>query len=119
MKSAAVETTREAERASRLAELLACEEELAGLMEAVRADARRRVEAARTEAERADAELDASLEAEAVRVRREIEDGTRAAVRGIVAGANAQAARFDAVSDDEVARLAASALRLLTTQGRA
>ena len=105
--------THEKERATRLAELLACEEELAGLMEAARAEGRRRVEAARQEAERAESELGQRLEEEADRARQQIEEAARAGVQALVDGARERVVRFDAVSDAEVTRLAVSALRRL------
>jgi hypothetical protein len=76
-------------------------------------EGRRRVDAARAEAERAAAELDTALATEAERARRDIDDESRARVRAILADAAERAARFDSVSDAEVERLAATALRLL------
>jgi hypothetical protein len=106
-------TTHEKERASRLAELLGCEEELAGLMTVARAEARRRVDIAREEAERVAAELDASLAGEAERARRAIDEAGRQRMHAILEEARIQVARFDGASDAEVARLAESALRVL------
>jgi vacuolar-type H+-ATPase subunit H len=106
-------TTSEKQRASRLAELLACEEELAGLMTAARAEARRRVDAARDEAERAAGLLGASLDEEAERARREIREAARGRADTLLEKARAQVVRFEGVSDAEVGRLAESALRRL------
>jgi hypothetical protein len=114
------EIAHEKEQTGRLADLLACEKELAGLMARACDEARRRVDAARAEAERVATELDTSLAAEAERARREIDEGSRARVHATLADAEARAARFDRVSDAEVERLAASALRLLVgLEGRA
>ena len=103
----------EKEGTSRLVELLACEEELAGLMADARAEGRRRVEAAREEAERVAAELGSRLEQEADRARREIAEAAGARVEALLEEARFRAARFDDVSDEQVARLAESALRRL------
>jgi vacuolar-type H+-ATPase subunit H len=113
MKPTTVELTHGKERISRLSELLACETELADLMAKARGEARRRVEAAREEVERADADHAASLATEAERARREIDDSARARAQALLADARGRVARFDGVSDAEVARLAESALRRL------
>lgn len=98
---------------SRLAELLACERELADLMRATREDARRRVEEARSAATRMEAELEASLTDEAQRVRSEIGSESHVHVRDILARAAKEAARFERLSDQEVERLAESAFQRL------
>jgi len=103
----------DAEPASRLAELLACEQELEAAMASVREDARRRVEAARAEQARGAAELEELLEREAERVRRDVDEAARARVRSLLAEADQRVARFDRVSDPEIERLAAVALRQL------
>jgi hypothetical protein len=54
-----------------------------------------------------------SLERESERVRREVGEGAEARVRDILEGARERAARFESISDDEVERLAAAALRRL------
>jgi hypothetical protein len=108
-----LEAPQETERASRLAELLACEEDLARLMAETRAEGRRRIEAAQAEAGRAAAELGAALDAEAERARRDIEMRFRARAHAMLEEARAGVTRFQAVSDEEVSRLADRALRLL------
>jgi vacuolar-type H+-ATPase subunit H len=103
----------EREQTGRLADLLTCERELAELMAGVREEARRRVAGARDDATRAETELDASLAMEGERARREIDDEARARMRAVLDEAHAQVARFDAVSDSDVAALADVALRRL------
>ena len=102
---------------SRLAELLACERELADLMSATREDAKRRVEEARAAVTRAEAEVEASLADEAQRVRSEIGSESHLRVHDILARAAEEAALFERFSDEEVERLAESAFRRLLGRG--
>lgn len=113
MRQGAREPEHDAEPQGRLAELLACERELADLMMVAREEARRRLDDMRSEVERAEADLEASLEEEAERVRREVREVSRARVHEILARAREQAARFESLGDEEVERLAAAALRRL------
>ena len=120
MNVASVEPRHEKGHPSRLADLLACEQELAELMSGATEEARKCVEAARRDAEQAAAELDASLEAEEKRARGEIAEVARARADALLVDARARAGRFDGVSDEQIARLASSALRrLLGLEGAA
>ena len=103
----------EPRQASQLTDLLACEQELAALLDETRAEARGLVESARAEAGRSAAELEASLEEESERERARIREETQARVRALVSAARERAARFDSVSEARVARLAESALERL------
>lgn len=98
---------------SRLAELLECERELAALLAATREDAHRLVEQALADAQRAEAELEASLEQAAEGVRREIAETSQARIHEVLRGARESAARFERLSDQDVERLAGAALRRL------
>ena len=90
---------------SQLAELVACEQELAALLADAEARARQMVEEARAAAAAAAAELEASLEDEAERLRVLIREDTQRRVRELEAGARAEAARFDQVPAEELDRL--------------
>ncbi|MGD8288639.1 MAG: hypothetical protein PVJ80_08165 [Gemmatimonadota bacterium] len=107
----------EPRQASQLNELLACEQELARLLEETRAEARRLVEDARAAAGEAAANLEASLEEESERERARIREETQARIRALVAAAREESARFDSVGDDRVSELAESALRRLLSKG--
>jgi len=102
---------------SRLAELLACERELADLMTAAREEASRRVEEARAAASRAEAEVEASLADEAQRVRSEIQAESHARVRQLLARAGESVESFERIADTEAERLAESAFRRLLGLG--
>lgn len=98
---------------SELADLLACELELGELLARAQAEARRLVEEARARADRADAQLEVSLEAESEGVRARIRQETQATVRSISARARDRVAAFEVVSDEGVERLAEAAFRRL------
>jgi vacuolar-type H+-ATPase subunit H len=103
---------------NQLAELLACEQELAVQLARAQEDARRLVDEARAEAARAEAALEGSLQAEAERLRASIREEIQASLREIAARTRERIARFEAVSDEEVARLADAAfLRLIGREG--
>jgi hypothetical protein len=104
---------------SRLSELLECEQDLAELMAATREEGRRRVDEARADVARAEAELEASLEEESGRVRGEIGAAAQARVHELRSRARERAARYEGVSDQEVDRLAAAAFRRLLGGGEA
>lgn len=113
MRQSARKAEHDAGPQSRLAELLECERDLADLMTLSREEARRRLDEARSEVERAEAELEASLEEEAERVRREVREASQARVHEILARAREQGGRFESLGDEEVERLAAAAFRRL------
>lgn len=103
----------EPRQVSQLAELLACERELAESLAEAEAEARRLVEEARAEAAAAAADLEASLEDEAERERQRIREEAQTRVRATVSAARDQAARFETVGEARVAELAESAFRRL------
>ena len=102
---------------SRLAELLACEQELAEQLAAARDEGRDLIERARREAALAEAELEASLEKASDRVRREIREASQARIHEVLRRARERAARYERLTDAEVERLAESALRRLIAAG--
>lgn len=107
----------EPQQASQLTELLACERELADLLQDTEIEARRMVEEARAEAGEAAADLEASLEEDSERERAHIKEETQARIRSLVSAAREQASRFDAIEDARVSELADSALaRLLSRE---
>lgn len=105
--------SRQPPEASQLAELLACEQELAALLDEARRDARELVESARVDAERAAADLEASLEEEAEQERERIRTDAQARIRELVTGARERSERFEGLSDERVEALAEVAFRLL------
>ena len=113
MNAEAARTSGESHQASRLTELLECERELAELTAAAREEASRRVEEARAEVARAEAEVEASLEAESERVRSEIRAASQARVHEILGRARERAARYEALPAPEVDRLVEVAFRRL------
>ncbi len=97
-----------------LAELLACELELAQLLAETQQEARQLVEAARAESVRAEAEMDASLEREAESECLRIRQETQSSVREMSARVAARVAAFESVSRERVEQLAEAAfLRLV------
>lgn len=98
---------------SELADLLACELELGEMLAHAKEEARRLVEEARATADRADAELEASLEAESEGVRARMRQETQASVRVISARARERVAVLESVTDERVERLAEAAFRRL------
>jgi vacuolar-type H+-ATPase subunit E/Vma4 len=100
-------------QASQLAELLACERELAELLTAAEEEAWRLVQEARAVAATAAADIEASLGAEAERARSAIREATQRKVREIHGEARERAMAYEAVSDEEVARLGEVAFRAL------
>jgi len=100
-------------QASQLDELVACERELADLLAAIEGEARRRVEEARVSAAAAEADVEASLDEEGANARTEIREATQRRLRAVQVEAQERVARFEQVSDEEVARLADAAFRRL------
>jgi hypothetical protein len=98
---------------SQLAELVACERELADLLAAAEAEGRAMVEEARASATAAEADIEAALEGEGERARADIREATQRKVRAIQVSAQELVARFERVSDEEAGRLADIAFRLL------
>lgn len=98
---------------SRLSELLECERELAALDTAAREEAHRRIAQARDEAARAAADLEASLEDDAERIRRKIREESQTRIRDISARARELVEGFEGLSDERVEQLAESAFRRL------
>ena len=113
MRAESAQTRGESHQPSRLTELLECERELAELTAAARKEADRRVEDARAEVALAEAELEASLEAESERVRSEIRAAAQARVHEILGRARERADRYASLSAPEVDRLAEVAFRRL------
>jgi vacuolar-type H+-ATPase subunit H len=111
------ETTHGGGESGQLAELLACEREVAELMAAARVEAQRRVAEARSEADGAMAELLASLETTCEQARRELREESEKSIRDILTRAAAQADRFERVSEADIERLTASAFRRLVGAG--
>lgn len=89
-----------------LAALRTFERELAERLDAARAEAARVVDDARLDADREDADLEAALEHEADALRARTRAEAQSRVRDIASTARTRAARYDAVSDDVVERLA-------------
>lgn len=105
----------ELQQASQLHELLACEQELADLLDEAQAEALRLVDAARAEVGGAAASLEVSLEKEAERERAGIRAETQTRIRALMSAARERSARFDSISEERVLELAESALtRLLS-----
>ena len=100
-------------QASQLAELVRCEQELADLLAEARVQAERMVAEARAAAAAAAADLEASLEDEAQRLRSTIREATQLSVRELQADAEHRASSFGGVSAADVQRLAGSAFRRL------
>jgi len=96
-----------------LAELLACEFELAELLARTQEQGRHLVEEARAETGRAEVDMEASLEAESDRERARIREETQTSVREIWARARRRVAAFEGVPDERVERLAEAAFRRL------
>ena len=102
-----------------LAELLACESELDRLLTETWGEAERRIEAARTGAAKAAADLERELEGEASKLRGAITAQADARVQAVLTESRKRRARFEGVSDEEVEALADSALRrLIAPEGR-
>jgi hypothetical protein len=91
---------------TRLAELLACEQELEELRARARGEAAELVAGARREAEARAASVDAALAGEIDALRNEVREEARREIERALAQAEAQAARYDAVDDAEIERLA-------------
>jgi hypothetical protein len=102
---------------SRLAELLACEQELEDLRARARDEAAEVVARARRDVDERRAEMAAGLIAEVETLRERVREELRREVERARAQAEAQAARYDAVDDAEVERLAEVAFHELV--GRA
>lgn len=98
---------------SQLAELLECERELAELLSAAHADARRRIDAARVAAKAMEADGEADLGVEADKLRTELRERTRGQVREIRAATRDQVGRFDRMTDEQVELLAGATFRRL------
>lgn len=98
---------------SPLEELLACEQELTERLARAQAEARRLVDVARAEVARAQAEMEASLEADSLRVRAQIRAETQASVREISVRARERIEGYECVAQERVARLADDAFRRL------
>ncbi len=104
-------------RTGQLAAIVECERDLADRLADARAEAAQMVEDARTAAQRAEAELEASLAREALDVRARLRQQTEQRVRDTLAAARARASRFDDVTEAEVDRLAGAAFRFLVSEG--
>ncbi|MDH5590044.1 MAG: hypothetical protein OEZ65_05145 [Gemmatimonadota bacterium] len=100
-------------RASHLAELLECEQELEDLLAEARAQAAAIVERARAEAARAEGESEASLDQAARKIRDEIDERTRRRVAEVAREAARRTEFLGSIPDAEVARLADAVFRRL------
>ncbi len=98
---------------SGLTGLLSCERELDELRQQAEAEAGRRVSEAHEAAVAERAALDSELEEECARVRSRLREQAEREVDRIRARAEARSTRLDALTDEDVDRLAAMAYRRL------
>jgi len=111
------DTTSVSAGASQLAELLACERELAELLKAARDESARRIRDARASAAREMADLEVTLEGAALAIRSGIREEAQARVHEVLQGGRERAARHRAVPDAEIDRLAGLAFAILILPG--